>query len=85
MLLQPPARHTCLLLLSEGLHPSSQDAVQVVVLVRHEEHATAADGGWGRVLEAVALKNEIDVVGKLDALPRGHCQQPGSHIKQVSV
>ena len=78
VLLQPPTRHTCLLLLCEGLHPGSQDAVQVVVLVRHEEHATAADGGWGCELEAVALEDEVDVVGKLDALPRRHGQQPGS-------
>ena len=85
VLLEPTSGHTCLLLLCEGLHPSSQDAVQVVVLVRHEEHATAADGGWGCKLEAVALENKIDIVGKLDALPRGHCQQPGSQHKQESA
>ena len=76
-------KHTCLLCLSKGLHPSSQDAVQVVVLVRHEEHATAADSGWGCKLEAVALKYEIDVVGELDALPRGHCQQPVQQVRVV--
>jgi len=56
--------------------PSSQHVVSVIVLIGHEQHATAADCWWRCILQAVALEYEVDIVCKLDALPTGHGQQP---------
>ena len=60
--------------------PSSQHVISVIMLIRHEQHATATDSCWRGILQAVTFKDEIDIVGKLNSLSTWHGQQPANTI-----
>ena len=63
--------HLLLLLLK----PCLRDSSDIDVFVRQKDHTKSTDSGWRSIPHLMCLKDEVDVVAKIDSLTVGKSQQ----------